>query len=237
MAQDPQTHALYRFYGAGGTLLYIGITNHLPRRLGQHHDEKAWWHGVSEVKVEHYPSREAVLEAERRAIIAEKPLYNDKHNQAGRWPTGTAPAAPSSQLTPICMGCELPIPAGDGTLHIVMAEVQKVQRAELESAERNSGRAEDIWEFIERGPHPARWLVHCDDCNPHATWSEDGYDPCSGCYSIGLDRCRTWAQLAYWTWHLSGKTWFASTNWNGMLGAIAQADTGAPFVADRQATR
>lgn len=80
MAQEPQTHALYRFFGAGGTLLYIGITNSIPRRLGQHNDDKAWWHGVSRVEIEHYPNRRAVLEAERRAIIAEKPLYNDKHN-------------------------------------------------------------------------------------------------------------------------------------------------------------
>lgn len=78
-----QPHALYRFYGAGGTLLYIGITNSLPRRLTQHNERKAWWLGVSDVKVEHYPSREAVLEAEKRAIIAEKPLYNDKHNRDG----------------------------------------------------------------------------------------------------------------------------------------------------------
>ena len=83
MAQDLQTHALYRFYGAGGTLLYIGITNALPRRLGQHHDDKPWWLGVAEVKVEHYPNRKAVLAAEKQAIIAEKPLYNDKHNGGG----------------------------------------------------------------------------------------------------------------------------------------------------------
>lgn len=78
-----EPHALYRFYGAGGTLLYIGITNSLPRRLTQHNDKKPWWLGVSTVKVEHYPSREAVLEAEKRAIIAERPLYNEKHNKDG----------------------------------------------------------------------------------------------------------------------------------------------------------
>jgi predicted GIY-YIG superfamily endonuclease len=94
VALEPQTHALYRFYGAGGTLLYIGITNSLPRRLRQHNDEKAWWLGVTEVKVEHYPHREAVLEAERRAIKAEKPLYNDKHNRGGLAKAGATPVAP-----------------------------------------------------------------------------------------------------------------------------------------------
>lgn len=80
-----QTHALYRFFGAGGTLLYIGITNSIPTRLKAHNRDKPWWLGVSRIEVEHYPSRQAVLEAERRAIIAEKPLYNQQHNRAAPW--------------------------------------------------------------------------------------------------------------------------------------------------------
>lgn len=77
-------HALYRFFGAGGTLLYIGITADLPTRLHGHRDDKPWWLGVTNVTLEHYPSRDSVLEAERRAIVAEKPLYNTQHNEAGR---------------------------------------------------------------------------------------------------------------------------------------------------------
>lgn len=80
-----EPHALYRFYGAGGTLLYIGITNEIPRRLKQHNKDKPWWLGVSRIDVEHYPTRHAVLEAERRAIMAEKPLYNQVHNQGAPW--------------------------------------------------------------------------------------------------------------------------------------------------------
>lgn len=75
-----EPHALYRFYGAGGTLLYIGITNSIPVRLKRHSEDKPWWLGVTRIMVEHYPDRLAVLEAERRAIIAEKPLYNEVHN-------------------------------------------------------------------------------------------------------------------------------------------------------------
>lgn len=77
---DQRPHALYRFYGAGGTLLYIGITADLPTRLTNHRDDKAWWLGVTNVTVEHYPDRTSVLEAERRAIVAERPLYNQQHN-------------------------------------------------------------------------------------------------------------------------------------------------------------
>lgn len=83
-------HALYRFFGAGGTLLYIGITADLPTRLTNHRDEKAWWLGVTNVTVEHYPDRASVLEAERRAIATERPLYNSQHNQATR--PGARPA-------------------------------------------------------------------------------------------------------------------------------------------------
>lgn len=95
MPIEPQTFALYRFYGSGGTLLYIGVTGSLPRRLGQHNEDKNWWAGVARVEVEHYPSRTAVLEAEKRAIVAEKPLYNGTHNDAGsRW-KAAAPAKPT----------------------------------------------------------------------------------------------------------------------------------------------
>lgn len=79
---EPQTFALYRFHGAGGTLLYIGVTGYLPRRLTQHNGEKEWWSGVARIEVEHYPTREAVLAAERRAIVEEQPLYNERHNPA-----------------------------------------------------------------------------------------------------------------------------------------------------------
>lgn len=75
-----EPHALYRFYGAGGTLLYIGITNSIPVRLKAHDKGKPWWTGVTNITVEHYPDRRAVLEAERRAIVTERPLYNGTHN-------------------------------------------------------------------------------------------------------------------------------------------------------------
>ncbi len=79
-ASEP--HALYRFYGAGGTLLYIGITNSIPVRLKAHNKDKQWWLGVTNITIEHYPDRRAVLEAERRAIATEHPLYNGTHNPA-----------------------------------------------------------------------------------------------------------------------------------------------------------
>lgn len=71
-------------------------------------------------------------------------------------------------------------------------------------------------------PPPARWQVHCDDCNPHK--GEDG-DMCGGCYWFSLDRCKTSVDLLYWTAHLMGKNWLEATNWDQFIRAAA-ATTG-----------
>ncbi len=83
VADIPQS--LYRFYDTNGRLLYIGITMDLGGRWGSHNRDKPWWRSVARATIEHHPNREAVLAAERAAIIAEKPAYNVIHNQgAGR---------------------------------------------------------------------------------------------------------------------------------------------------------
>lgn len=82
-----QPHVLYRFYGDGDALLYIGITMNAPARFGQHRDDKPWWGDVVRIEMEHFESRAAVLEAERAAIITESPKHNVVHNMhrgAGR---------------------------------------------------------------------------------------------------------------------------------------------------------
>lgn len=89
------TVSLYRFYNSTGELLYIGITNRVPRRLDEHGDEKPWYHQVADVKVEHHRDRHAALAAEKTAIKTERPKYNVVHNRgayrtwiqegAGRW--------------------------------------------------------------------------------------------------------------------------------------------------------
>lgn len=80
MPLEVRPHALYRFFNAGGALLYVGITAALPTRLANHRDEKPWWTEVARVTVEHYPNREAVLAAELAAIKSEHPRYNIQHN-------------------------------------------------------------------------------------------------------------------------------------------------------------
>lgn len=86
--------SLYRFFNGADELLYIGITNRVPRRLGEHHEDKPWYLEIARVDVEHHPNRDAALAAEKAAIKAERPKYNIVHNRgpkptqpqgAGQW--------------------------------------------------------------------------------------------------------------------------------------------------------
>ena len=74
---------LYRLYDDSGQLLYIGISNSPIRRGSQHIDRQPWAHQVRRQEWSNpYPTREAALEAERQAIIAEQPRYNIVHGKA-----------------------------------------------------------------------------------------------------------------------------------------------------------
>lgn len=72
-------HTLYRHFDRTDVLLYIGITVNIGHRTTSHM-KKRWWKLVAHTSYEIYPTRAAALAAERDAIKAEKPLYNDQHN-------------------------------------------------------------------------------------------------------------------------------------------------------------
>lgn len=76
----PELTFLYRWYHPDGTLLYVGITNDLARRCGEHADDKPWMQPGVRATVESYPSREAALVAEEHAIYREGPRWNVVHN-------------------------------------------------------------------------------------------------------------------------------------------------------------
>lgn len=96
--------ALYRFFDATGVLLYVGITNNPSRRFTQHGTSREWWHEVETIKMERFPSREAVLQAERAAIKAEGPKYNIVH-------AGGAPV--TSELPEAGNPGDYPVKAGE----------------------------------------------------------------------------------------------------------------------------
>lgn len=94
-AIQTKPHALYRFYDRHGALLYVGITATLPERLKAHRDEKPWWCDVADIKVEHFPDRRSVIEAEKKAIRTENPRHNVQHNGARTGQTFTETGAPA----------------------------------------------------------------------------------------------------------------------------------------------
>ena len=77
-------HALYRFFGDDGALLYVGISLQPFARMGQHRTDKSWWGEVAAVTIERHPTRRDVLAAERDAIRREKPRYNVVHTAPHR---------------------------------------------------------------------------------------------------------------------------------------------------------
>lgn len=77
-------HYVYRCYDADDRVVYIGCTRNIKTRLATHRRGKggsraSQWLSVCMVRYEvegPYPSRDAGLEAERRAIQAEQPIFN-----------------------------------------------------------------------------------------------------------------------------------------------------------------
>lgn len=69
-------HVLYRMFDRDGVLLYVGITNNPKVRFKSHSKSQSWWDQVVNITVKTYPSREALADAEQKAIRCEAPLYN-----------------------------------------------------------------------------------------------------------------------------------------------------------------
>lgn len=76
---DERTH-LYRAFDERGVLLYIGIGRNWARRWVQHAERAPFYDEVCALAIETYDSRDAALEAERKAIRFEHPLHNRQHN-------------------------------------------------------------------------------------------------------------------------------------------------------------
>lgn len=69
-------HVVYRIFGFAGELLYVGISANPFGRLDSHRTKKVWWDQIAFVEFEHFPNRDAALNAEYHAIVAEKPIHN-----------------------------------------------------------------------------------------------------------------------------------------------------------------
>lgn len=77
----PGLFHLYRHYDDAGTLLYVGVSLSAVARLCEHKRTAEWFQRLRRVDVEWFPTREASIEAEKKAIKAEKPKFNKQHNR------------------------------------------------------------------------------------------------------------------------------------------------------------
>ena len=68
--------SLYRHFDAAGTLLYVGISSHVTKRLLSHKSVARWYYSIATVKVEHFDTYEEAARAETRAIFTESPVHN-----------------------------------------------------------------------------------------------------------------------------------------------------------------
>jgi predicted GIY-YIG superfamily endonuclease len=76
-----QKTALYRHFGKNNELLYIGISYNPFARLSQHELSASWASLTAKMTIEYFESRDDAIEAEKLAIINEKPIYNVIHNE------------------------------------------------------------------------------------------------------------------------------------------------------------
>ena len=70
---------LYRAYDNENNLLYVGITQSLRNRIRTHMSVSKWMERTDWIKIERYPDRESVEQAERVAIKTELPEKNIQH--------------------------------------------------------------------------------------------------------------------------------------------------------------
>lgn len=80
---ESQPTAVYRLYGSGGQLLYVGMTNDTEVRFKWHKLTKSWWHRITKTNIEWHPDRGTARRHEAAAIKSESPLYNSMHVAAG----------------------------------------------------------------------------------------------------------------------------------------------------------
>lgn len=90
--------SLYRHFSEEGVLLYVGISLSWPARTKQHAHGSRWFDQVAKVEIERFPTREAALDAERKAIKAEKPKFNIIHNREAAAKPGVTQHKPYSVM-------------------------------------------------------------------------------------------------------------------------------------------
>lgn len=216
------TFTLYRFYDTHGALLYVGRTINIPARLTNHRRQKTWWPDVADIRLQQLDTHEALVEAERSAIINEHPMHNVVHNRAHS--TSPAPTNNPPALRVPCMRCRRDI-GPKGAFYMPYKERQRQHEAQqrrqafIDSKGTSGLVFWTIGELREYGTVQARWQIHCLPCmSPCYDHPDDPDDTgCGGSYWFDRDRAATWPAIASWTAHLMEKDWLADTDWARVL--------------------
>src|SRR4051812_38844246 len=67
---------LYRHYNADGQLLYVGISSNSVVRWFGHKTQAQWASQTVRIEIKRFPSRDAAMVAEQKAIADECPVHN-----------------------------------------------------------------------------------------------------------------------------------------------------------------
>lgn len=205
-------HALYRFYGDDGQLLYVGITNNPGARFTKHQQNKSWWPDVRGISVDWYADRASVMAAETRAISIERPRHNIVRPTLDKRARETDMAAPPPMaLVWICATCREPVADHTGYLHVNHETIGEVRRGERDHSREHPDTGISIDALLGM-PDPAPWQVHHGACDP---------DSDSPDYVIHIERARTHAQLLHWTAHLMEKRWLKYTDWPALISRMS----------------
>lgn len=75
--------SVYRLFAADGSLLYVGSTNDLERRLAEHRRKQSWGDQIATWTEDWPHMREAAYRIEGAAIDAEQPIHNQRRAPQG----------------------------------------------------------------------------------------------------------------------------------------------------------
>lgn len=73
-ANEPTS--LYRFYGQGRGLLYVGIAVNPKNRINQHRATEPWWSEVRKIETVLHPTRDEARWVEKMEVLLVLPKYN-----------------------------------------------------------------------------------------------------------------------------------------------------------------
>lgn len=104
----------------------------------------------------------------------------------------------------VCDECGLPIANGEGSVYLLITEIQRVSHGSSDSGDTTI----DLLDLVARRDNEPRWHVKHFACVP---------DPDDPSYSIDVERIRTSVQAHSWTFHLYGKSWGSETNWHELM--------------------